>query len=29
MTEVFTIYGEEGCDDPACWRVCSECRGRS
>lgn len=22
------IYGEEGCDDPACWRVCSTCRGR-
>lgn len=21
------IYGEEGCDDPACWRVCPECRG--
>lgn len=23
------IYGEDGCDDPACWRVCRECKGRS
>lgn len=22
------IYGEEGCDDPACWRCCSVCGGR-
>lgn len=22
------LYGEEGCDDPACWRRCSVCRGK-
>lgn len=22
------VGGEEGCDDPLCWRVCSACRGR-
>lgn len=22
------IYGEDGCDDPACWRRCSVCRGK-
>jgi hypothetical protein len=22
------IYGEEGCDDPVCWRRCSVCKGR-
>lgn len=22
------VYGEEGCDDPACWRTCPHCRGR-
>lgn len=22
------IYGEEGCDDPACWRRCSVCKGK-
>lgn len=21
------IGGEDGCDDPACWRVCGTCRG--
>jgi hypothetical protein len=21
------IGGEEGCDDPACWRRCAVCRG--
>jgi hypothetical protein len=21
------IGGEEGCDDPGCWRVCPSCRG--
>jgi hypothetical protein len=23
-----SIYGEEGCDDPACWRRCSVCHGK-
>ena len=22
------LYGEEGCDDPICWRVCPACRGK-
>lgn len=22
------IYGEEGCDDPVCWRRCPTCKGQ-
>jgi hypothetical protein len=22
------VFGEEDCDDPACWRRCSVCRGK-
>lgn len=22
------IGGEDGCDDPVCWRVCPNCRGQ-
>lgn len=23
------VGGEDGCTDPACWRVCSVCRGET
>lgn len=22
------IWGEEGCDDPVCWRRCPACKGK-